>query len=259
MNIDGAALAESLRALATSGQGDDGIVAALEQVLDACVGLFGVDGAGILIADEQNVLRYVAATDGPGRLLEQTEAEAGQGPCTEAFVSGTVITSTDVTAEADRWPVLASAMATATRARGAGHAGPCRRRDGGDARRLPRARARVGRERGRGTRPLRRGHRDDHDRRRAGPHGGRARPPAAVRPRLPRGDRARGRLPDGQGATSTRWRRSTRCAPPRAAGAPRSARSPSTSWTAAPSRPDAHGASWSWRAWRRHLAGTSYA
>ncbi len=111
MNIDAAALAESLRALATTGQGHDGIVGALEQVLDACVDLFGVDGAGILSADEQDVLRFVAASDGPGRLLEQTEAEAGQGPCTEAFVSGAVITSTDVTAEHDRWPVLASAMA----------------------------------------------------------------------------------------------------------------------------------------------------
>ena len=111
MNIDEAALAESLRQLATTGQGNDGIVSALDQVLDACVDLFTVDGAGILVADEQDVLRYVAATDGPGRLLEQTEAEAGHGPCTEAFISGGVVTSTDVTVETDRWPVLAEAMA----------------------------------------------------------------------------------------------------------------------------------------------------
>ena len=44
-------------------------------------------------------------------MLEQTEAEAGEGPCTEAFVQGRVVTSRDVTAEADRWPTLASAMA----------------------------------------------------------------------------------------------------------------------------------------------------
>jgi len=110
MSIDAAALAESLRRLATTGQGNDGVVAALEQVLDACVTLFAVDGAGILVADEQDVLRYVAASDGPGRLLEQSEAAAGQGPCTEAFVSGTVVTSADVTVETDRWPVLAEAM-----------------------------------------------------------------------------------------------------------------------------------------------------
>lgn len=111
MNIDDAALAESLRRLATSGQGHDSVVAALEQVLDACVELFDVGGAGILVADEQDVLRYIAASDGPGRLLEQTEAEAGQGPCTEAFVSGGVVTTRDVTVEDERWPVLARAMA----------------------------------------------------------------------------------------------------------------------------------------------------
>lgn len=111
MNIDEAALAESLRRLATTGHGNDGVVSALEQVLDACVALFDVDGAGILVADEQDVLRYIAASDGPGRLLEQTEAEAGQGPCTEAFISGGVITSRDVTVETERWPVLARAMA----------------------------------------------------------------------------------------------------------------------------------------------------
>lgn len=110
MSIDDAALAESLRRLATSGQDNDGVVGALEQVLEACVELFDVDGAGILVADEQDVLRYVAASDGPGRLLEQSEAAAGQGPCTEAFVSGAVVTSADVTVEAERWPVLAEAM-----------------------------------------------------------------------------------------------------------------------------------------------------
>lgn len=112
MSIDELALAESLRRLATSGHGNDGIVGALEQVLDACVALFDVDGAGILINDEQDVLRFVASTDGPGRMLEQTEAEAGEGPCTEAFISGAVVTSRDVTVETDRWPVLAAAMST---------------------------------------------------------------------------------------------------------------------------------------------------
>jgi GAF domain-containing protein len=111
MSIDAAALAVSLRRLATSEQGHDSVVGALEQVLDACVALFGVDGAGILIADEQDLLRYVAASDGPGRVLEKNEADAGEGPCTSAFVTGSVVASSDVTAETDRWPVLSRAMA----------------------------------------------------------------------------------------------------------------------------------------------------
>jgi GAF domain-containing protein len=111
MSIDAAALADSLRRLATSGQGHDSVITSLEQVLDACVALFTVDGAGILVADEQDILRYVAASDGPGRMLEQVETEAAEGPCTTAFVTGSVVTSRDVTDEAGRWPVLSEAMA----------------------------------------------------------------------------------------------------------------------------------------------------
>jgi GAF domain-containing protein len=111
MNIDDAALAESLRRLTHSREDNGSVVSALEAVLQACVDLFDVGGAGLLVADEQDMLRYVAATSGPGRLLEKTEAEAGEGPCTEAFVKAQVVTSHDVTAEAERWPVLARAMA----------------------------------------------------------------------------------------------------------------------------------------------------
>ena len=92
MNIDDAALAESLRRLSHPREDNGSVTSALEGVVAACVDLFGVGGAGVLIADEQDMLVYVAASDGPGRILEQTEAEAGEGPCTEAFVQGRVVT-----------------------------------------------------------------------------------------------------------------------------------------------------------------------
>ena len=65
MSIDAADLADSLRGLAMSGEGHDGIVSAIEQVLGACVDLFAVEGAGMLVADEQDMLRYVTASDRP--------------------------------------------------------------------------------------------------------------------------------------------------------------------------------------------------
>lgn len=110
MSIAEAALAESLRRLSLSREDNGSVVSALEAVLAACVDLFGVGGAGVLIADEQNMLRYVAASDRPGRILERTEAEAGEGPCTEAFVTTQVVATRDITAEAERWPVLAHAL-----------------------------------------------------------------------------------------------------------------------------------------------------
>jgi hypothetical protein len=55
MAIDPEALAASLRRLATLGKPGIGVVEALRQVTEACVGLFGVTGSGIMLADEQNV------------------------------------------------------------------------------------------------------------------------------------------------------------------------------------------------------------
>jgi len=111
MSIDEAALAESLRRLSVSRDDSGSIVTALHAVVMACVDLFDVGGAGVLIADEQDMLRYVAASDGPGTILEQTEADAGEGPCTEAYVKAVVVTTSDITAESERWPVLVKTLA----------------------------------------------------------------------------------------------------------------------------------------------------
>lgn len=111
MSIDEADLALSLRKLSLSREDNGSLISAIEAVLASCEELFGVGGAGVLVADEQDMLRYVAATDEPGRILEKTEASAGEGPCTEAYVTGQVVTSRDVTAETERWPVLSRTLA----------------------------------------------------------------------------------------------------------------------------------------------------
>ncbi|WP_210649902.1 GAF domain-containing protein [Nocardioides sp. SYSU D00065] len=110
MSIDDAALAESLRRLAASGNHST-VVEALRQVVTACVDLFGVSGAGLLVAEDQDMLRYVVASDDVGRALETAEAATGQGPCTEAFVDSRVVTTSDLRADAERWPELARAVA----------------------------------------------------------------------------------------------------------------------------------------------------
>ena len=109
MHIDTAELGVSLRRLA-AGQGEGaGVVSALHEVTLACVDLFRVSGSGIMIADEQNITRYVASSDGPGRFLEEVESATGQGPCTQAFVDNELVDSADVTQDG-RWPGLAEAM-----------------------------------------------------------------------------------------------------------------------------------------------------
>ena len=110
MPVDKEALAVSLRRLTDRGHPDGNLRTALHEVTQACADLFGVSGSGIMMADEQNISRYVAASDGPGRVLETLESELGEGPCTEAFVLGSSIAVTDLTSES-RWPNLATAIA----------------------------------------------------------------------------------------------------------------------------------------------------
>jgi len=110
MSLDGHALDESLRVLAGRNAVQD-VVPALEDIAKACVDLFDIRGSGIMVADQQNVTRYVAASDGPGRALEIAESTTGQGPCTTAFVLNDVVASDDLTAD-ERWPELAEAMSS---------------------------------------------------------------------------------------------------------------------------------------------------
>lgn len=100
-NIDVDQLAASLRGLQPADDAD--LSGALDAVVTACVDLFAVTGAGLMVADEQDSLRYAAATDGPGRVLEKVQTETGQGPCIDTFVNGEPVGTDDLICE-DRWP-----------------------------------------------------------------------------------------------------------------------------------------------------------
>ena len=100
-NIDVDQLTASLRGLEPADDAD--LAGALDAVVEACVDLFGVTGAGLMVADEQDSLRYAAATDGPGRVLEEVQTETGQGPCVDTFVHGRPVETTDLATE-QRWP-----------------------------------------------------------------------------------------------------------------------------------------------------------
>ncbi|GAB3991126.1 GAF and ANTAR domain-containing protein [Nocardioides marmoraquaticus] len=105
MSLDAEAVNASLRRLTTHevARGEDDLLAALSEVVTACVDIFGVTGSGVMLADETSEIHYVAASDGQGRLLEKAESQTGQGPCTDAFVQDRVVWTDDVRADA-RWP-----------------------------------------------------------------------------------------------------------------------------------------------------------
>jgi GAF domain-containing protein len=102
--IDLALLERSLERLGERAQ-ETALEEALQQLLDTARILFHATGTGLMVIDENAELRYVAATDEPGELLERTQEAVGQGPCVDALRFDTVIQAEDL-AQDERWPEL---------------------------------------------------------------------------------------------------------------------------------------------------------
>jgi transcriptional regulator with GAF, ATPase, and Fis domain len=102
--VNPAALAASLRRLDRRGD-TISLRPSLQRVIEACDQLFDVDGSGLMLTDEHGDLHYTAASDGPGRLLEQAQIETGQGPCIDTFSQDMAVETQDVRAD-ERWPDL---------------------------------------------------------------------------------------------------------------------------------------------------------
>ena len=82
-----------------------GLTAAIREVIDAIPGVFGVDGAGLMMIDEGIALQEAASSDEAGRTLELLQQELGEGPCTQTLVEDEIVTTRDVTVD-ERWPNL---------------------------------------------------------------------------------------------------------------------------------------------------------
>lgn len=66
--------------------------------------ILDVDAAGLLLADQDGQLRYLAASDDRTRLLQLAEAQHREGPSLDAFRSGSMVFAPDLAAAAARWP-----------------------------------------------------------------------------------------------------------------------------------------------------------
>jgi GAF domain-containing protein len=86
-------------------ESDSQLPSALEQVVESATSLFAVTGSGIMVADDEHELHYVASSDAHGRHLEKLQSHVGRGPCVDALLLDTVIRTQDVTID-ERWRVL---------------------------------------------------------------------------------------------------------------------------------------------------------
>jgi GAF domain-containing protein len=105
--IDRKSVTRELRLLlqGVDGLAGEGLAAALQRVADAATTVLRASGAGVMLADEHEVLRLAAASGPPGRGLATAQERLGSGPAHDSFASEMPVTSRDVTSDG-RWPDL---------------------------------------------------------------------------------------------------------------------------------------------------------
>jgi len=89
--------------------GDYDVVEMLQTLVDEITELFGLDAAGITLADDRQELEVVAATSERAALLELMQLESREGPCIEASVSGTPRSAASPDEMRRQWPRFAAA------------------------------------------------------------------------------------------------------------------------------------------------------
>lgn len=83
------------------------LVAFLERVTSRVSEVVGAATAGILLADPQGELQFMAASDERTQMLELFQAQSGSGPCHDCFSTGTPVVNADLAQSTLRWPLFA--------------------------------------------------------------------------------------------------------------------------------------------------------
>ena len=81
---------------------------AISEVVRTTHTMFGVDGAGLMLVNDEQHLRKVAASDDRFGHLEDLQIQHQEGPCIDAFDSKELISAEDLVSER-RWPSFSEA------------------------------------------------------------------------------------------------------------------------------------------------------
>lgn len=110
MHIGQDALGRAVEQLRRS-QAESGVSleTAMRQLTDSVIGMFGLTGAGLMLIDDDQLVRSVLATDDVGWALENAQEETSQGPCVDAVVHGELVSTGDIGSDV-RWPALADRL-----------------------------------------------------------------------------------------------------------------------------------------------------
>ena len=110
MTLSAAGLRQALDQLADLRSSPVTVEEALERLVRTADVLFGVDGTALMLVDRDQTLRNLAVSDARATLLEELQAEHGEGPGLDAFEGKQPVGAGDLAAD-DRWPAFAPAAA----------------------------------------------------------------------------------------------------------------------------------------------------
>jgi GAF domain-containing protein len=86
---------------------DYDVVEFLHRLAERCVGLIDVAEAGIMLADRDDTLHYIASSSERMHLIELFELQHDEGPCLDAYRTGVAIHTTLADDADPRWPRFA--------------------------------------------------------------------------------------------------------------------------------------------------------
>jgi GAF domain-containing protein len=110
MAVSATGLRQALDQLADLRSSPVTVEEALDRLVATADALFGVDGTALMLTDRDQALRNLAVSDPRAALLEELQAEHGEGPCVDAFEEKEPVAADDLATD-DRWPQFASAAA----------------------------------------------------------------------------------------------------------------------------------------------------
>ena len=79
----------------------------LHNLADHAVAVSGASSAGLLLADQNDTLHYMAASSEGARHLELFQLQHSEGPCLDCYRTREPVITTDLAQGAPRWPVFA--------------------------------------------------------------------------------------------------------------------------------------------------------
>jgi transcriptional regulator with GAF, ATPase, and Fis domain len=90
---------------------DFDVVDLMDRLVNACVELFDIAAAGLLLIDQRGGLQVIASSSEEARVLELFQLQSEQGPCLDCIRTGRPVTVGDLDDERERWPQFVTAAA----------------------------------------------------------------------------------------------------------------------------------------------------